>query len=149
MSLEAWGDEGDARELPDGCWSEVTVEVVLDCIRDLLREPFYEGWQMANGISVRFLARLTILQGEAGLIPTDGAIYREAEAMFREPTEREAFKARLREHGPYPGMAEAFETRYGAPFDHADWRAEAATWAEAWKAATRVPAQVRPQEPTR
>ena len=39
-----------------------------------------------NGISVRFLARLIILQGEAGLIPTDGPLYREAEAIFAADT---------------------------------------------------------------
>ena len=82
MSLEAWGDEGDAQELPDGCWSECEVSVVQDCIKALVAEALYEDGQMAKGVSVRFLARLTILQGEAGLIPTDGPLYREAEAMF-------------------------------------------------------------------
>lgn len=57
-------------------------------------------------------------------------------------SEREAFKARLREHGPYPGMAEAFEARYSVPFDDPDWRGEASVWAAAWKAALRsVPSE--------
>lgn len=84
MSREAWGDDGDERELPDGCWGPVEVEVVTQCIKELCAEPVYEGGVMANGISVRFLARLTILQGEAGLIPTDGPLYKEAEEMFRD-----------------------------------------------------------------
>lgn len=84
MSLEAWGDDGDIQELPKGCWSEGTVSTVLDCIKDLIAEPVYEDGNVEKGISVRFLARLTILQGEAGLIPTSGALYKEAEAMFRE-----------------------------------------------------------------
>lgn len=81
MSYEAWG-EPDEPSIPEGCWGECTVSVVLDCIKDLVGETLYEDGQMAKGVSTRFLARLTILQGEAGLIPTDSPIYREAEAMF-------------------------------------------------------------------
>lgn len=84
MSREAWGDEGDVQELPDGCWSECEVSVVLDCIKALVAETLYEDGQTAKGVSTRFLARLTILQGEAGLIPTDGPLYLEAEALLRE-----------------------------------------------------------------
>lgn len=85
MSLEAWGDD-NAQELPDGCWGECQVSVVLDCIKELAGEQLYEDGQMAKGISTKFLARLTILQGEAGLIPTDSPLYREAEAMFSVPS---------------------------------------------------------------
>lgn len=81
MSYEAWGDD-DAREVPDGWWAEDSVQVVQGCIRELVAEPVYEGGKMENGISVRFLARLTILQGEAGLIPTDGPLYRDAAAAL-------------------------------------------------------------------
>jgi hypothetical protein len=81
MSYEAWG-EPDEPSIPEGCWDECMVSVVLDCIKDLVSETLYEDGQMAKGVSTRFLARLTILQGEAGLIPTDSPLYREAEAMF-------------------------------------------------------------------
>lgn len=84
MSLEAWGDD-DAQELPDGCWGPVTVECVVKCIKDLIAEPVYEGGKKDNGISTRFLARLTLLQREAGLLPADHPLVREAEAMFPEP----------------------------------------------------------------
>lgn len=73
-ALDAVAESAPKREPPD----------VVSCIKDLVAEPVYEGGAMANGISVRFLARLTILQGEAGLIPTDGPLYKESEAMFRE-----------------------------------------------------------------
>lgn len=93
MSREAWGDDGDVQELPEGCWSACEVEVVVACIKDLVAEPVYEGGVMANGISTRFLARMTILQGEAGLLPTDSPLYKEAEAMFRDDASEE------RKHG--------------------------------------------------
>lgn len=84
MSLDAWGDD-DPRDIPEGWWPDSTVEVVQQCIRELIAERIYEDGQMAKGISVRFLARLTILQGEAGLLPTDGAFYKDAERVLREP----------------------------------------------------------------
>lgn len=39
------------------------------------------------------------------------------------------------EGSPYPGMARAFETRYGVSWADPSWRNEAATWAAAWKTA--------------
>lgn len=88
MSLEAWGDEGDDHELPDGCWGPVTVECVVDCIKDLVAEQLYEDGQMAKGVSTRFLMRLTLLQCEAGLLEPDNPLVREAEAFFYPPKER-------------------------------------------------------------
>ncbi len=138
MSLEVWGDD-DAQELPDGCWGPVTVECVVGCIKDLRTEPVYEGGKKENGISARFLARLTLLECEAGLRPASDPFVKEAEAMVADDKmvagERHALRERLRSDGPYPGMAEAFEVRYGVPFDHPEWRDETATWAAAWKAA--------------
>ncbi len=84
MSLEAWGDDG-AEELPDGCWYPDQVEIVLECIKELVAEPVYEGGRMENGISTRFLARLTVLQANAGLLEADNPLVREAEAMFASP----------------------------------------------------------------
>lgn len=83
MSWEAWGDD-DAREPPPGWWTDVTVDIVQDCIKDLVAEPVYEGGKMENGISVRFLARLTVLRGEAGLLDISDPLFKEAEAMFAE-----------------------------------------------------------------
>ena len=36
---------------------------------------------------------------------------------------------------PYPGMADAFEQHFSQSFIDREWRAEATTWAAAWKAA--------------
>lgn len=38
---------------------------------------------------------------------------------------------------PYPGMSEAFEQHFSQSFTDREWRAEASTWAAAWKAAKR------------
>lgn len=138
MSLEAWGDDGDGMDVPDGWWGSDQVDDVVQAIKDLRAESVYEHGNKESGISVRFLARITMLEHMAGLRPASDPFVREADAMFAAdapPSERQRFKAALREQGPYPGMAEAFEVRYGAPFDHPDWRDEASIWATAWKAA--------------
>lgn len=138
MSLEAWGDD-DAQELPDGCWGPVTVECVVGCIKDLRAEPVYEGGKKENGISARFLARITLLEAEAGLRAASDPFVKDAERVVADDRtvagERYELRERLRRDGPYRGMAEAFEVRTGVPFDHPDWRDESATWAAAWKAA--------------
>lgn len=48
---------------------------------------------------------------------------------------------------PYPGMADAFEQHFSQSFIDREWRAEAATWAAAWKAAKRHGAQPAPSVP--
>ena len=48
---------------------------------------------------------------------------------------------------PYPGMSEAFEQHFSQSFTDREWRAEAATWAAAWKAAKRHGAQPAPSAP--
>jgi len=48
---------------------------------------------------------------------------------------------------PYPGMSEAFEQHFSQSFIDREWRAEAATWAAAWKAAKRHGAQPTPSVP--
>ena len=48
---------------------------------------------------------------------------------------------------PYPGMADAFEQHFSQSFIDREWRAEAATWAAAWKAAKRHCAQPAPSVP--
>lgn len=88
MSYDAWGDD-DARELPDGCWHADQVAIVMECIKELMAEPLYEGGDKARGVSTRFLARLTVLQANAGLLEPSNPLVREAEAMFcGEPHEK-------------------------------------------------------------
>lgn len=87
MSYEAWGDD-DARELPEGCWYPDQVDIVLECIKELVAEPVYEGGKKENGISTRFLARLTVLQANAGLLEASHPLVREAEAMFASESHR-------------------------------------------------------------
>ena len=48
---------------------------------------------------------------------------------------------------PYPGMADAFEQHFSQSFIDREWKAEAATWAAAWKAAKRHCAQPAPSVP--
>ncbi len=84
MSYDAWGDDdGHGRELPDGCWDEVTVSAVQEAIRDLTQETVYEDGDMSKGIGVRFLARLTVLRAEANLLSPNDPLYREAVEMLR------------------------------------------------------------------
>lgn len=85
MSLEAWGDEGDCFELPDGCWDEDTVEAVQSCIRDLMREPVYENGRKEDGISVRFIARLHLLAAEAEVMDRKDPVVLEAERVLSPP----------------------------------------------------------------
>ena len=49
----------------------------------------------------------------------------------------------------YPGMADAFEQHFSQSFIDREWRAEAATWAAAWKAAKRHCGQIAPSVPDR
>lgn len=74
MSYEAFGDDDcdDDSHFRDhlrkyGWWDEDTTQRVQDAVRALRAETLYEGGEKANGISVRFLARLTILADETGV----------------------------------------------------------------------------------
>ena len=71
MSLEAWGDDdgaGDYDHLIDaGWWTSEDVEEVRDLVRALEAETVYENGRKEEGISVRFLARLTLLRDKVGL----------------------------------------------------------------------------------
>lgn len=84
MSYEVFGDGGDVegeRLLEAGWWATEQVEEVTAAVQALSDEPVYEDRQMAKGISVRFLARLTLLRHAVGL-PTPDDLRREAEQMF-------------------------------------------------------------------
>lgn len=70
MSYEVFGggDEEDYSHLTDaGWWDGDQVREVLDAINALTAENVYESNKKENGISVRFLQRLTQLRQAAGL----------------------------------------------------------------------------------
>lgn len=84
MSYEAWGEPDDPPELPEGCWDEDTVLTVQEAVRALRAEPVYEDGKKENGISARFLMRLTVVAAECGLMtePHERALADEARAAF-------------------------------------------------------------------
>ena len=84
VSYEAWGEPEDPPELPDGWWDEDTVCRVQDAVKALVTESLYEGGKMENGVSVRFLQLMTILQDECGLMekPHEKALVEEARASL-------------------------------------------------------------------
>lgn len=91
MSLEAWGDDGGADEYmhPDaaieaGWWPPDLVDEVKAAVQALYAEPVYEDGQMVKGISVRYLARLTLLRFAAQM-DVEQPLVDEADATFREP----------------------------------------------------------------
>ena len=74
MSLEAWGDEGDGMPpheydaLTDAGWlTPDDAEEIKELVRALVGEAFYENGVKANGVAVRFLMRMTLLQARVGL----------------------------------------------------------------------------------
>ncbi len=80
MSYEVWG-EPDEFQLPDGCWDMDQVSEVLAAVQALREEAVYQNGRMAEGISVRFLARMTILFDACGLMvdPLQRALVHDAE----------------------------------------------------------------------
>jgi hypothetical protein len=77
MSYEAWGDDDDGsdrvveRLLNDGWWSADDAEEVKELVRALASEHIYENGRKEDGVSVRFLMRLTLLRARVGLdVPT-------------------------------------------------------------------------------
>lgn len=79
MSLEAWGDEGDGMSenecdaLTGAGWvTPDDAEQIKEAVRLLVAEPLYENGAKDNGVAVRFLMRLTLLQSSVGLdVPED------------------------------------------------------------------------------
>jgi hypothetical protein len=90
MSYEVWGDDdaGDYDHLLDaGWWPSEQATAVTDAIKALRSETLYEGGEKANGISVRFLMRLTVLANEAGILAYEDPLVQEAiKALNNEPT---------------------------------------------------------------
>ena len=75
MSYEAWGDGGDQDDyghlLDAGWWDADQTKAVTDAITALCKENFYEGGEKENGVSVAFIARLTLLRASAGLLDSN------------------------------------------------------------------------------
>jgi len=70
MSYEAWGDGDDCdydHLLEAGWWTDEQANEVVEAIKALESTPLYEAGQKANGVSVEFLMRLTLLRVAAGL----------------------------------------------------------------------------------
>lgn len=86
MSLEVWGDGGedDGLELPDGWWDEAQVAIVQEAVKALCKEPLYESGKKDAGVSVRFLARVSVLKLRAGLASADDPMDAEALAILGE-----------------------------------------------------------------
>ena len=71
----------------------------------------------------------------------------EQDASVRKAWARFSHELHRSPNAPYPGMSEAFEQHFSQSFIDREWRAEAATWAAAWKAAKRHCAQPAPSVP--
>lgn len=85
MSYEVWGDDdaGDYDHLLEaGWWPSEQADAVKRAINELRSEPIYEGGEKANGVSARFLMRITVLAHEAGLLADDDMFVQEAQAAF-------------------------------------------------------------------
>ena len=59
----------------------------------------------------------------------------EQDASVRKAWARFSHELHRSPDAPYPGMADAFEQHFSQSFIDREWRAEATTWAAAWKAA--------------
>ena len=87
MSYEVFGDDDppDYEHLFEaGWWDGDQTKLVKDAISDLVAEPIYEGGKKENGVSVRFLARITLLRHYAGELPS-GPLVDEAEVLVAAP----------------------------------------------------------------
>jgi hypothetical protein len=92
MSYEVWGDGDDEhfeqvadRLIDNGWWDEDTVERVKDAVQKLRSETLYAGGRMQEGVSHLFLARITILSAEVGILKEDDPLVIEAREILGEP----------------------------------------------------------------
>ena len=103
------------------------------------------------------LRHAEILLPSLGLMPED-KLYAlpgaqpapsEQDASVRKAWARFSHELHRGPDAPYPGMSDAFEQHFSQSFTDREWRAEAATWAAAWKAAKRHCGQIAPSVPDR
>lgn len=88
MSREARGDEDDNEYacvdslIDAGWWPSEQAQEVTDAIKALCSERMYKNNWKEDGVSVRFLMRMTMLKVAAGLTPADDMFAKEAAAYF-------------------------------------------------------------------
>lgn len=85
MSWEAWSDDGagDYDHLLDaGWWPSEIVDEVKDTIHALVSEPVYDSGDISKGISVRFLARLTLLRNAAEMLQANDPLVVDAKRVI-------------------------------------------------------------------
>ena len=82
---DGYPEEFDEPKLPQGCWDEDTVDRVKRAVAALANERVYENGRMSLGVSVRLLARITMLQWEVGLLTeVDKRFLKDAIKVLRE-----------------------------------------------------------------
>jgi hypothetical protein len=91
VSYEVWGDNDDPlmdscmeQLLGDGWWDDDTVNRVKQAVIDLRKTQVYENGRKADGISVEFLMRLSILGDEVGIEDAFQPMVQEARSYFAE-----------------------------------------------------------------
>lgn len=91
MSYEVWGDNDDPimdqtmeHLLENGWWDEDKANRVKQAVQDLRSTRVYENGRKADGISVEFLMRLSILGDEVGIEDNFQPMVDEARAYFAE-----------------------------------------------------------------
>lgn len=82
MSLEAWGDCDEDRELPEGCWSECEAKDAQEAVMRLFNEAVYEDGKKDNGISVRFIARMQALKYYTHISGLDDPLVADAQRIL-------------------------------------------------------------------
>jgi hypothetical protein len=88
MSWEAWGDGDDGEDrmverlMESGWWPSEKAMDVEAAIKALRAEPVYEGGDRAKGISVKFLARVTLLEHAAEMRRPNDPMVVEAKGLF-------------------------------------------------------------------
>ena len=81
MSYEVWG-EPQEHYVPEGWWTDDEVVFCQETVKELLAEPIYEGGEKHNGISERFLARLTLLREAVQLARSDDPLVIDARRVI-------------------------------------------------------------------
>lgn len=118
---------GVRKWMEKGCPDIPTTPAEVSIDREELRQLRDELTQYKNE---RDALRAKIEQMEQQKPSEQYASVRKAWARFSHELHRSP-------DAPYPGMADAFEQHFSQSFIDREWRAEAATWAAAWKAAKR------------
>ena len=84
MSWEAWGEPDDGPELPDGWWDKDQVAGVEAAVNALCEEALYEDGKKDSGVSIRVLARMSVLELRAGRAKAGDPLIAEALAIVGE-----------------------------------------------------------------